>query len=418
MSNYNPLDSARLEIKKACDALETDEAVYELLKEPKRVIEINIPVRMDDGTTKTFKGYRSMHNDAVGPGKGGLRFHPDVNLDEVKALSVWMTFKCCITGIPYGGGKGGISVDPKKLSQSELERLARGYVRGMHRYLGEKIDIPAPDVGSNGKIMAWMVDEYNTITGGHALGTFTGKPVEWGGSLGRNEATGLGVAIIAREAAKKIHLDIKGSDVSVQGAGNVGSFSIKYLTDQGAIVKRILEADDEGVYGIYREEGFSYSEIDREFEAKGTLRNLGNSESIQADEFWRAQCDILVPAALENAINEDNAGSINTKLIVEAANGPITPEADEIIEENGITIVPDVVANSGGVTVSYFEWVQNLYGYYWSEAEVADKQEDMMVEAFDKIWNVKDKHQVNMRAASYIYSVEKLAEVMKLRGWY
>lgn len=331
---YNPLESARLEIRKACDLLGLDPAVYELLKEPRRVIEVSIPVKMDDGSLRVFKGYRSAHNDAVGPNKGGIRYHPGVNLDEVKALSVWMTFKACITGIPYGGGKGGVTVDPADLSEGELERLSRGYVRAMYKYLGEKIDVPAPDVNTSGKIMAWMADEYNLLSGEQNLGVFTGKPVEFGGSKGRTEATGFGVAVIAREAAKKHGIDMEGAKVGVQGFGNVGSFTVKNLEKLGAHVTSILEYDREvGEYAIYRDSGFSFEELEEMKEKNGTLRGIENAVEISVEDFWKAKYDILVPAALENAINEDNAGKINAKLICEAANGPITPEADKILKE-------------------------------------------------------------------------------------
>ncbi len=416
---YNPLESARLEIRKACDLLKLDPAVYELLKEPRRVIEVSIPVKMDDGSLRVFKGYRSAHNDAVGPNKGGIRYHPNVNMDEVKALSLWMTFKACITGIPYGGGKGGITVDPKDLSEGELERLSRGYVREIYKYLGEKIDVPAPDVNTSGKIMAWMADEYNVLSGSQSLGVFTGKPVEFGGSKGRTEATGFGVAIIAREAAKKHGIDIEGAKVGVQGFGNVGSFTVKNLEKLGAHVTSILEFDREkGPYAVYRDSGFSYEEL---FEAKnknGNLLGLPDSVEISVEDFWSAEYDILVPAALENAINEDNAEKINAKLVCEGANGPVTPEGDKILKERNIVVTPDVLTNAGGVTVSYFEWVQNLYGYYWTDEEVYEKEEEMMVQAFNSIWEVMEEHGISMREAAYVYSIKKLAEVMKLRGWY
>ncbi|WP_425538221.1 Glu/Leu/Phe/Val family dehydrogenase [Microaceticoccus formicicus] len=416
---YNPLESARLEIRKACDLLGLDPAVYELLKEPRRVIEVSIPVKMDDGSLRVFKGYRSAHNDAVGPNKGGIRYHPGVNLDEVKALSVWMTFKACITGIPYGGGKGGVTVDPADLSEGELERLSRGYVRAMYKYLGEKIDVPAPDVNTSGKIMAWMADEYNLLSGEQNLGVFTGKPVEFGGSKGRTEATGFGVAVIAREAAKKHGIDMEGAKVGVQGFGNVGSFTVKNLEKLGAHVTSILEYDREvGEYAIYRDSGFSFEELEEMKEKNGTLRGIENAVEISVEDFWKAKYDILVPAALENAINEDNAGKINAKLICEAANGPITPEADKILKEKNIVVTPDVLTNAGGVTVSYFEWVQNLYGYYWTDEEVYQKEEEMMVDAFNAIWEVVEDQKISMREAAYVYSIKKLAHVMKLRGWY
>lgn len=418
-SEYNPLESARLEIRKACDLLGLDPAVYELLSEPRRVIEVSIPVKMDDGSLRVFKGYRSAHNDAVGPNKGGIRYHPGVNLDEVKALSVWMTFKACITGIPYGGGKGGITVDPNDLSEGELERLSRGYVRAMFKYLGEKIDVPAPDVNTSGKIMAWMADEYNMLSGSQNLGVFTGKPVEFGGSRGRTEATGFGVAVIAREAAKKHGIAMEGAKVGVQGFGNVGSFTVKNLEKLGAHVTSILEYDREvGQYAIYRDSGFTFEELQEMKDENGTLRGIENAVEISVEDFWKAKYDILVPAALENAINEDNAGVINAKLVCEAANGPITPEGDKILKERNIVVTPDVLTNAGGVTVSYFEWVQNLYGYYWTDEEVYQKEEEMMVDAFNAIWDVVEDQKISMREAAYVYSIKKLAHVMKLRGWY
>ena len=417
--NLNPLESAQKQVKTACDALGLDPAVYELLKEPQRVIEISIPVKMDDGSVKVFKGYRSVHNDAIGPAKGGLRFHPGVNLDEVKALSVWMTFKCCVTGIPYGGGKGGITVDPSTLSQGELERLSRGYIQGLYKYLGEKIDVPAPDVNTNGQIMAWMVDEYIKLTGQASLGVITGKPVAWGGSKGRNEATGFGVSVIVREAADKVGIDMKNASVAVQGFGNVGSFTVKNIQGQGAKVVAIGEwSRDIGTFAIYNEDGLDYEELAAYVAEHRTLANYPKAKMITLDEFWALNVDILVPAALENAITAEVAEKINAKLVCEAANGPITPDADDVLERKGITVTPDILTNSGGVTVSYFEWVQNLYGYYWGEEEVVQKQEIAMVNAFNDIWAIKDQYNTTVRKATYMHSVKKVADVMKLRGWY
>lgn len=421
MSNemLNPLQSAQRQVKIACDALGLEPSVYELLKEPQRVIEISIPVKMDNGTMKVFKGYRSVHNDAIGPGKGGIRFHPGVNLDEVKALSVWMTFKCCVTGIPYGGGKGGITVDPQTLSPGELERLSRGYIRGLYKYLGEKIDIPAPDVGSNGQIMAWMVDEYIKLTGNISLGVITGKPVSWGGSLGRNEATGFGVAVVTREFAKKHNVELKGAKVAIQGFGNVGRFTVKNVQGQGAKIVAIGEWTKEvGTYAIYNEEGLDFEEMQTYMNEHKSLVNYPKAKMISFDEFWALEVDVLIPAALENAITAETAEKVNAKIVCEAANGPITPEADEILNKRGIPVSPDLLTNSGGVIVSYFEWVQNLYGYYWGEKEVVEKQEIAMVNAFNDVWKISEEHNVTMRAATYMHSVKKVAEVMKLRGWY
>lgn len=383
------------------------------------MIEISIPVKMDDGTTKVFKGYRAVHNDAIGPGKGGIRFHPGVNPDEVKALSVWMTFKCGVMGVPYGGGKGGIKVDPQSLSQGELERLSRGYIQGLHKYLGEKIDIPAPDVGSNGQVMAWMADEYNKLAGESSLGVLTGKPVAWGGSEGRNEATGFGVSVITREAAKKFGIEIEGAKVAVQGFGNVGSYTVKNVQRQGAKIVAIGEwTPSIGTYALYNEDGLDFEDLKAYMDEHKNLVGYPKAKQISLDEFWKLEVDILIPAALENAITAEVAEKVNTKLICEAANGPITPEADEVLNKRGIPVTPDILTNAGGVTVSYFEWVQNLYGYYWSEKEVEEKQEVEMVKAFNDIWALKEEYDVTIREAAYMLSVKKIADVMKLRGWY
>ena len=419
--NLNPLEGAQKQIKIACDTLDLEPSVYEILKEPQRVLEVSIPVKMDNGTIKVFKGYRSLHNDAIGPGKGGIRFHPDVNLDEVKALSIWMTFKCCVTGIPYGGAKGGITVDPKKLSQNELERLSRGYIQGIHKYLGDKIDIPAPDVNTNGQIMAWMVDEFNKLSGHHELGVITGKPVSWGGSKGRNEATGFGVAVIAREATKQYHIDMNGATVAIQGFGNVGSFTAKNMQRLGAKIIAISHHHKEfGNYAIYNKDGLDFDDLYDYYYKQGNKNFLGypKGEIISGDNFWQINVDILIPAALENVITKDIAENINAKLICEGANGPTTPEADEVLERRGIPLAPDILTNSGGVTVSYFEWVQNLYGYYWEEVEITEKLERAMVNAFNAIWNIKEDYGISIRKAAYLHSVKKIADVMKLRGWY
>jgi len=415
----NPLENAQKQVKSACEALGLEPAVYELLKEPMRVIEISIPVKMDDGSTNIFKGYRSLHNDAIGPGKGGIRFHPAVDMDEVKALSIWMTFKCCVTGIPYGGGKGGVTVDPQTLSTGELERLSRGYIRGLFKYLGEKIDIPAPDVNTNGQIMAWMTDEYIKLTGQNTMGVITGKPVEWGGSKGRNEATGIGVAIIAREAANKYNIELDGATVAIQGFGNVGSYTVKHVQNQGARIVAIAEWNREiGTFAIYNENGLDFEDLAKYAKENKGLVNYPNSKMISLDEFWELEVDVLIPAAMENAITKDVAEKVKAKLICEAANGPVTTDADEVLNRRGIPVTPDILTNSGGVTVSYFEWVQNRYGYYWGEDEVMEKQEKAMINAFNDIWKIIEEHDVSFRKATYMHSVKKVADVMKLRGWY
>ena len=415
----NVFEMAQAQVKNACDKLGMEPQVYELLKEPRRVIEVNIPVKMDDGSIKVFKGYRSQHCDAVGPTKGGIRFHPNVSLEEVKALSIWMTFKCSVTGIPYGGGKGGIIVDPSELSEGELERLSRGYIDGIYKLIGEKVDVPAPDVNTNGKIMSWMVDEYNKLVGVSSIGVLTGKPVEFGGSLGRNEATGYGVAVTVRESAKKMGIDMTHAKIAVQGFGNVGAFTVKNIQKLGGTVVAVAEWAKEVVpYAIYKEDGLDFQAMWDYRAEKGNLVDFPGSKMISMDEFWSAQVDVVVPAALENSIDAAVAEKIQAKLVCEAANGPTTPEGDEVLNRKGIILTPDILTNAGGVTVSYFEWVQNLYGYYWSEAEVEAKEDEAMVKAFEALWAIKEEYGVTMRESAYMHSVKRVATAMKLRGWY
>ena len=412
--SISPLASAQKQIKLACEKLELDDIVYQLLKDPKRIIEISIPVRMDDGSTRIFKGYRSLHNDAIGPGKGGIRFHPGVDMDEVKALSIWMTFKCCVTGIPYGGAKGGITVNPTELSQGELERLSRGYIQGINAYLGESTDVPAPDVGTNKQIIAWMLDEYTKLNGKFEKGAITGKPSELGGSKGRDEATGAGVSIVAKETAKKLNKDIRYSKSIVQGFGNVGSYTVKHMQRLGSKVIAIGLRDE----AIYNEDGLDYYDMRDHLKSNRNLSNYPKAEKISLEEFWSLNVDIIIPAAIENAIDSKVAELINAKVICEAANGPITDVADERLRERGILVTPDILTNAGGVTVSHFEYVQNLYGYYWGLDEVIEKEEDSMKKAFDKVWKKSLEYDVSLREAAYISSVKQVADAMKLRGWY
>lgn len=412
--NLNPFENAQLQLKEACDRLKADPAVYEILKEPLKVLEVSIPVKMDNGTIKVFKGYRSQHNDAVGPTKGGIRFHQNVSRDEVRALSMWMTFKCSVTGIPYGGGKGGIIVDPKTLSEGELERLSRGYIDAIYKLIGEKVDVPAPDVNTNGKIMAWMVDEYNKLTGQSNMGVITGKPLEYGGSLGRNAATGFGVAVTVREACKRLGMDLTKSKVAIQGFGNVGSHTAFNISKLGGKIVAIAEYN--GI--IYNENGIDVKSLAEYFVKNRKLTGFPGTVEITADRFWGLDVDVMIPAALENVITTENAGKIKARIVAEAANGPITPEADKVLEKNGIIVTPDILTNAGGVTVSYFEWVQNMYGYYWSEEEVEKKEEEAMVKAFANIWTIKNEYNVTMRDAAYMHSVKRVAAAMKARGWY
>ncbi len=414
----NLLLNAQKQIKKACEKLKLDKSVYELLKEAQRTIEVNIPVKMDDGSIKVFKGYRVQHNNAMGPYKGGIRFYENLNIDQIKALSIWMTFKCLIVGIPYGGGKGGVIVDPSKLSQREKEALSRGYIEKTYKYLGEKIDIPAPDMGTDGQVMSWMMDEFNKLVGHQEPGMITGKPIENHGSLGRTESTGLGVAVISKVLLKEIGHNPKKARAAVQGFGNVGSFTCKHLNNFGIKVTSVAGHHRGEEFAIYNEDGIDIDGLIEFRKNCKDIRKFPGNKLIKINEFWSQDVDLLIPAALENAITKENAALIKAGVVIEAANGPISSDGDKILAENNIMVIPDVLANSGGVTISYFEWVQNRYGYYWEKDEVLIKASLAMKNAFKNTWETKEKYKVNMREASYLYSVEKIAKVMKLRGWY
>ncbi len=406
------LASTQTIIREALDKLGYSEDVYELLKEPLRMITVKIPVRMDDGTTKVFTGYRAQHNDAVGPTKGGIRFHPNVTEREVKALSIWMSLKCGIVDLPYGGGKGGIVCDPRTMSFRELEALSRGYVRAISQLVGPTKDIPAPDVFTNSQIMAWMMDEYSRIDEFNSPGFITGKPLVLGGSHGRDSATAKGVTICIREATKKQGFQLEGARVVVQGFGNAGGFLSKFMHDAGAKVIGISDA-----YGaLYDPDGLDIDYLLDKRDSFGTVTNLFKN-TISNQELLELDCDILIPAAIENQITEENAHRIKANIIVEAANGPTTLEATKILTERGKLIVPDVLASAGGVTVSYFEWVQNNQGYYWSEEEVEEKLEKIIVRAFNNVYNTAATRKINMRLAAYMVGVRKLAEACRFRGW-
>lgn len=416
--NLNQFQIAQSQIKAACDALGADPSVYEVLKQPKRILMVSIPVKMDDGSVKTFTGFRSQHNTACGPAKGGIRYHQHVSLDEVRALSMWMTIKCSVVGLPYGGGKGGIIVDPRELSEGELERLSRGYIRAMGDFISPIKDIPAPDVNTTPQIMAWMMDEYDQMKGYNNPGLITGKPVKLNGSLGRTEATGRGVFIAGREAAKRVNLPLEGARVVLQGFGNVSSYAALLYSEAGA--KVIAVRDYYG--GAYNPEGMDVEALrnyvyNNPENTRKTVVGFPGSQDIESnDALFAIECDILVPAALENMITKANADTVNTKIIVEGANGPVTPEADEILNAKGTLIVPDVLANAGGVTVSYFEWVQNLQNFYWTLEEVNTRLERIMVEAFDAVYTMKEEKNVTMRVAAYMRSIARIADNMKMRG--
>lgn len=406
------LEATQAVVKEALDRLGYPEEVYELLKEPLRMIKVRIPVKMDDGSVKVFTGYRAQHNDAVGPTKGGVRFHPDVTEEEVTALAIWMSIKAGIVDLPYGGGKGGIVCDPREMSFRELENLSRGYVRAISQIVGPTKDIPAPDVFTNSQIMAWMMDEYSRIDEFNNPGFITGKPIVLGGSHGRETATAKGVTICIEEAAKKRDLEIEGARVVVQGFGNAGSFLAKFLHEAGAKVVGISDA-----YGaLYDPEGLDINYLLDRRDSFGTVTTLFKN-TITNKELLELDCDILVPAAVQNQITAENAENIKADIIVEAANGPTTMEATEILTKRGKLIVPDVLASAGGVTVSYFEWVQNNQGYYWPEEEVEEKLYKVMTKAFETIYNTAQTRNVNMRLAAYMVGVRKMAEASRYRGW-
>ncbi|MBU5466288.1 Glu/Leu/Phe/Val dehydrogenase [Virgibacillus sp. MSJ-26] len=408
----NILGSTRTVVKTALERLGYPEEVYELLKDSMRMLKVRIPVRMDDGSVKIFTGYRAQHNDAVGPTKGGVRFHPDVTETEVNALAIWMSLKAGIVDLPYGGGKGGIICDPREMSFRELEGLSRGYVRAISQFVGPTKDIPAPDVFTNSQIMAWMMDEYSRIDEFNNPGFITGKPIVLGGSHGRESATAKGVTIVINEAAKKRNLEVKGAKVIVQGFGNAGSFLSKFLHDAGAKVVGISDA-----YGaLYDSEGLDIDYLLDRRDSFGTITNLFDN-TITNQELLESDCDILVPAAVENQITKENAHKIQADIVVEAANGPTTMEATEILTERGKLLVPDVLASAGGVTVSYFEWVQNNQGYYWTEEEIDEKLHENMIKAFNTIYDTSQTRQIDMRLAAYMIGVRKMAEASRFRGW-
>jgi len=408
----NVLTNTQNAVHAAISRLGYEDTVYELLKEPIRVLSVRIPIRMDDGRTEVFTGYRAQHNDAVGPTKGGIRFHPNVTMDEVKALSIWMTIKCGIFNLPYGGAKGGIICDPRTMSTSEQERLARGYVRAVSQIVGPAKDIPAPDVYTNPQIMAWMYDEYSRIREYDSPNFITGKPIALGGSQGREQATALGVVIAIREAALKRTQPLEQLKVVIQGFGNVGSNVALLLHNMGLKVVGISDAGG----GIYNENGLDIpSLIDQKDSFGMVTSNFPNVMS--NEEFMVLPCDVLVPAALENQITKDNANDIKASIVVEAANGPTTPAAEKILNDRDVLIVPDVLANAGGVTVSYFEWVQNSQGWYWTEQEVNERMEKLMVDSVRNIFATSEKYKVNTRLAAYMVGLRPTAEAMRWRGW-
>jgi glutamate dehydrogenase (NAD(P)+) len=408
----NPYTVAVEQFTIAADKLNLEEGMRQILSKPKRELTVNFPVRMDDGSFRVFTGYRVQHSLTRGPAKGGIRYHQDVTLDEVKALAMWMTWKCATVGIPYGGGKGGIIVDPKQLSLAEVERMTRRFAAEIAPIIGPEVDIPAPDVNTNSQTMAWIMDTISMMRGYPIPGLITGKPIASQGSLGRNEATARGLQYVVREATKETGMPLEGARVVVQGYGNVGSNTARLLSEDGA---KVIAASD--VYGaIYSPHGID-AKAAQEFVARnGRLTDFPETEPISNAELLELECDILVPAALENVITGANAGRLKTKMIAEGANGPTTPDADRILFDKGVMVIPDILANAGGVTVSYFEWAQNIQGYYWAEDEVNVKLERVMTRAFDDVHEVAVQHKVDHRVAANMLAIARVAEVTRLRG--
>ncbi|WP_069808250.1 Glu/Leu/Phe/Val family dehydrogenase [Vulcanisaeta thermophila] len=412
------LESVLQTLKRSIELGGYPQEVYEILSRPQRIITVNIPVRMDNGKIQVFTGYRVQHNNALGPYKGGIRFHPEVMLDEVIALATVMTLKNALNGLPYGGGKGAIAVDPKKLSRRELEELSRGYARALAPFIGPETDIPAPDVGTNPQIMAWMVDEYSKIAGRNVPGVFTAKPaVLWGNPV-REYSTGFGVAVWAREAAKKLWGGIEGKTVAVQGFGNVGYWAAYWLTKMGA---RVVAVSDIGG-GVYNPNGIDLTAAKAVTDKTGTVANYDSTgtRKITNEELLELPVDILVPAAVENVIHRGNANNIKAKLIVEGANGPTTADAEEILHKKGVWILPDLAANAGGVVVSYLEWVENLQWYFWTEEETRNRLEAILMNTFNRVmtrWNKLGPANVTIREAAYVEAVDRIYNAMKVRGW-
>ncbi len=386
----------------------------ETLKRPKRILIVDVPIHLDNGTVAHFEGYRVQHNTSRGPGKGGVRFHQDVTLSEVMALSAWMSIKNAAVNVPYGGAKGGIRVDPRKLSMAELERVTRRYTSEIGLIIGPTKDIPAPDVNTNEQVMAWMMDTYSMNVGETATGVVTGKPVDLGGSLGRREATGRGVYTVGVEAAHRIGLQIQGAAVAIQGFGNVGGVSARLFADAGARV--VAVQDHAGT--IYQARGLDVTALQAYIRETGSVAGFPGAEALSKDAFWDVPCDILIPAALEQQITADNAGRIQARMVIEGANGPTTPAADDILHERGVLVLPDVIANAGGVTVSYFEWVQDFSSFFWSEDEINDRLVKVMRGAFDGIWQVAEQHKVSLRTATFIVACHRILHARDLRGLY
>jgi glutamate dehydrogenase (NAD(P)+) len=398
----------------AARLLGLDPGIWKILTNPKRQIIVSCPIQMDNGEIEVFTGYRVQYNITLGPAKGGIRYHPDVSLDEVTALAAWMTWKCAVAHVPFGGGKGGVICDPTRMSRRELEALTRRYVAEIVDAIGPEKDVPAPDVNTNDQVMAWVMDTYSMHVGHTSTAVVTGKPIEMGGSLGRREATGRGVMIVTREAAKHLGLDIKAATVAVQGFGNVGSVSADLLATIGA--KIVAVTDWKG--GVYNPQGLDVPKMIEFAKQNKTIDGFPGGEAIENEQLFSLDVDVLVPAALENQITEENAPNIRAKIIAEGANGPTTPGAHKMLHERGVFVIPDILANAGGVTTSYFEWVQDRHGYFWEESEVNKRLEAKMVEAFQDVLDTSIKYKIDLRTAAYVVAINRVATVTRMRGMY
>ena len=413
-SELNPFLQMKKRLEKASGLIAVDPGIYKILAEPFQELAVSIPVRMDDGSLRVFTGYRVQHSLARGPAKGGIRYSPEVNLDEVRALSAWMTWKCAVVNVPFGGGKGGIICDPRRMSQGELERLTRRYTSSLLDIIGPERDVPAPDMNTNSQTMAWFMDTYSIHTRATCTAAVTGKPIGLGGSLGRNEATGLGVAIIARESLKYKNLPSEGCTVVVQGSGNVGGLAAKSMHD----MKHKVIAISDMYGGIHDPSGLDMPKVLDWLRENGKLQGFPGTTDIDNDQLLSLECDVLIPAATENQITSENAAAIQAKVIVEGANGPTSDEADMILEANGVFVAPDILANAGGVTVSYFEWVQNRMGYFWEEKDVLDRMERILVDSFNDVVASSERNETSARIGAYCLAVERVAYSHEMRGMY
>jgi glutamate dehydrogenase (NAD(P)+) len=414
MTNSNPFEMAQRRLDECARILKLDPGIHAILRTPMRELHVSLPVRMDDGSIKIFQGFRVQYNDARGPTKGGIRFHPQETIDTIRALAAWMTWKCALLDLPLGGSKGGVVCNPKEMSQGEIERLSRAYIDEVGRIIGPDKDIPAPDVYTNPQIMAWMMDEYSKIAEKNQFGVITGKPIGLGGSAGRGDATARGAWYTIREAAKECGIDLKRAAVAIQGYGNVGHFAA--FLGQALFGSRIVAVSD-SKGGIFSEAGLDPKAVYHHKLATGSVINFPGTKSISNKDLLELKVDILCPAALENVITEENAPNIKAKIIAEIANGPTTPEADDILYKKGIHIIPDFLCNAGGVTVSYFEMVQNFYMYYWDEKEVRERLDRKMTAAYHSVLDISKKYNITTRQAAYVVAVKRVAEAIKLRGW-